>query len=1717
MKKLSFSLSFVLFFSLVKAAVVIGTNVGTGQTYTTLKSAFDAINAGTLTGAITLNITSNITETASAKLNASGVGSASYTSVTIMPSGGARTISGAFSDGSSTLTSLDAKSSIIFLNGADNVTIDGRIGGTGTTISLTIANTTAATVTSNVFAVRLTNDAKNNTVKYCTLKSNNGSQSYGSCGIAIINTPATGGTGNDNNSFDRCLFDGNGVAEIGFHSNSADDNVSITNNEFKNIGVCGIYHYRGGDNVQLNGNSFYWTTGVFSGTGLYAPLLVGNTFNTTVSGNYFGGTAAQCGGTPAVLSTTNNMFSPIILSGSCTGTLNIQGNTIANLDITATTGSSSIGGCFAGIFIFNNTSATGTINVGTTTPNIIGSNTAAGNIIIRSTATAASTGLHAYGIRNNINSSQTYIQNNKIGGMQVALPATNLVYVNLYGISTLKDKCTISGNTIGSTTVANSLENLSGATQTTTLFGTYGIHANYTSGSVSTIISNNTIANLNTNTVSEKAQAYGIYVSGSSSTAINITGNSISKLTTVSTNAGTGASASLTGIYGNFVDSIVSNTVTDCYQNETTAANNVIGIYNTSTSGTTVIEKNYIHHLTAASPNAAISGAYFNQGVCSFKNNFIHLGLKPDGTSITTGAAFYGIYDKVSSANLYNNSVYIGGSGVTSMANTYSIYAAAALPVARAYRNNIFVNNRSNASGNGKNGVIYLAKATDYSTPLLTFTNNIVQNEGTGMLFGKADSITCATFTAWKCVTGLDAECAETDPKFTNVTGNSATVNMHLLTSNPCEAKGVTIADVTFDYDGVTRNASTPDIGADEGSFTYNNADIAAPSVTFTDIANQTYSNVASMVLSSFATITDNVGVSASSNIPRFYYKKTTEADTFGLNTSAANGWKYVTASNTTSPYSFTINYTLLTGGGINSGDTIAYFVAAQDAANHLTSYPCGAGALSNPPIQNINYAPANVKTFISGVFVAPSITANPVNTVICSGTDTSFTVAASHTPTSYTWEFSANDTTWNIISAANAGTFYAGYNSNKLSLNGITAANNGLQYRVKASNSTGTSAYSDTVKLTAFTGTWQSTSSTDFTLSSNWSGCPPVNKSINIVVPSVVGIVAPSVTGNVLFKNIVVDSNAVITVNDTMLVYGQLHNNGTFNGTGVVILADSVAQTITGKGTIENLALNNAAGALIEAGAASHLTVTGSLIPTQGTFTTNGNLTLKSTALGTASIASVQSGAAISGNITVERYIPSDTRKSYVLMSSVVSGPTIYNAWQEGGSLAGTGYGTQITGAAAGNGFDSKSNSGLASIFTYNDDNVSGSKWVGLTNTNATTLKAGQGFLIYVRGDRSVLPTTPTGNNTTLRATGSITTGDTTIAASLTGGTGKFSLISNPYPSAINWVSRINGTTRDITLTDLDDIFYVYDPSLGTFASYNAVTNVLSPSDSKQSTKYLQSGQAFFVRSNGANPSVTFREVAKVNTVTAAGNTVFGAETERPRININVYKKADSAFADGVVAVFDRNYKHSIATEDAVKMNNFAETFSLKRGSELLSIEGRPLVTKSDTLFFSLQGFAKKEYALAIDGSHFKDVNAVLTDNYNNTKQVIDLSAKTTYSFTVNGDNASFSDNRFMIVLGSTAKESIITDAVDNSSLFVKMGPNPMVNILKVNFKTASAESKVIRIINSLGQVVARVDAGNINAGNITVPTGKLAAGFYTAQLLSGAKEIASQKIIKE
>ncbi len=181
-------------------------------------------------------------------------------------------------------------------------------------------------------------------------------------------------------------------------------------------------------------------------------------------------------------------------------------------------------------------------------------------------------------------------------------------------------------------------------------------------------------------------------------------------------------------------------------------------------------------------------------------------------------------------------------------------------------------------------------------------------------------------------VSPRDAGSVAENPPFVNVT--TAPYDLHLSTSiaTQLESGGTPVAGITDDFDGNTRNATTPDIGADE--FNGIGADLTPPLIVYSLLPNQSYL-LPSVSLT--ATITDPSGVASGSNLPRLYIKKINDVSYVFNNTPTVAG----------DDYTFTIAYSAI--GGVSIGDTIVYYVAAQDVPGNAGTNPAG-GSGSNPP-----------------------------------------------------------------------------------------------------------------------------------------------------------------------------------------------------------------------------------------------------------------------------------------------------------------------------------------------------------------------------------------------------------------------------------------------------------------------------------------------------------------------------------------------------------------------------------------------------------------------------------------------------------------------------------------------------------------------------------------------------------------------------------------------
>jgi hypothetical protein len=519
----------------------------------------------------------------------------------------------------------------------------------------------------------------------------------------------------------------------------------------------------------------------------------------------------------------------------------------------------------------------------------------------------------------------------------------------------------------------------------------------------------------------------------------------------------------------------------------------------------------------------------------------------------------------------------------------------------------------------------------------------------------------------------------------------------------------------------------------------------------------------------------------------------------------------------------------------------------------------------------------------------------------------------------------------------------------------------------------------------------------------------------------------SPVISTAALANNVTILTGASITINSTgtLTAAGNITNSGTFASTGTLVLNGTAAQTITGNIAVNNFTVNNPAGVNISSGTVK---VYGTYMPQAGTLNTNDNLVLASTANGTASVAASTATNYVTGNVTVQRYIPAH-RAWRFLTAPLSNTGSIYANWQNNGVVTDT-TGALIFAPGGGNGLTAGGHT--ASIESY--DPVA-NNWVNLTNTNTNLLSgtstsaANISYGLFVTG--------PYGSNniasgaaaTTLSATGSLQTGQQQFNYSNLAA-GNYILVGNPYASPVNFT---NVGATGAASGNIYNTMWAWDAqrtgtSYGGYVtfSWDAATNSYDQDiDASQTaqTMNIQSGEGVFVEAvNNGTATVTFNETDKA----AASNTtvgVFGVPAavmaQQMRITLNRTTDSTVTAVDGVLAKFGDSYNTGV-TDDAQKQFDYDENLSMVIDTNYLAIERRPLPVPGDTIFLNTYALKKNSgYSFGVTPQNIVDgnVQAWLVDNYLNTKTAVSLTSATSIAFKTGSSGASLSQTRFNIV----------------------------------------------------------------------------------------------------
>ncbi|QAA81340.1 T9SS type A sorting domain-containing protein [Aequorivita sp. H23M31] len=476
------------------------------------------------------------------------------------------------------------------------------------------------------------------------------------------------------------------------------------------------------------------------------------------------------------------------------------------------------------------------------------------------------------------------------------------------------------------------------------------------------------------------------------------------------------------------------------------------------------------------------------------------------------------------------------------------------------------------------------------------------------------------------------------------------------------------------------------------------------------------------------------------------------------------------------------------------------------------------------------------------------------------------------------------------------------------------------------------------------------------------------------------------------------------------------------------------------------------------------------------GNILNKGNLWFASTPTRNGELGPVPAGSTVTGNATVHRYL--SDKQSYRMISSAVTTTTSIHAnWQEGATSnthnPSPGFGTHITGSTIDqeNGFDGTV-TGAPSMFRLNYSNQD---FGAIDNTDTNLLHAGESFLMWLRGDRSLdLSDMNASSATTLRATGTLKVG-TAIQNFSTVNTRDFAMFGNPYQGVVD-VNSLMGSAVNVNPL----YYYVYDPNLGdhgAFVTVNLTDGNGTNTSGSTANKYLQPGQAAQVSTLAPGPSsLTFNESDKAPGQFTATNATGDLMTADNMLTVQLF--TDENFTNGGPVhdsfgiVFAEGSDDGLTMEDAVKPMNFYENLGIDHEGTYLSLEHRslPQPQPSDTYWIYSSGYQSSDYVLKMNLTGLDNVEVVLEDTFTDETILMSNLQETIHNFSVDpSDPLSVATDRFNIRVNEVL-------AVNDHNLLsgIMLYPNPLQgNNFQIRVPNLNNENVLVSVKDMTGRSI--------------------------------------------
>lgn len=509
---------------------------------------------------------------------------------------------------------------------------------------------------------------------------------------------------------------------------------------------------------------------------------------------------------------------------------------------------------------------------------------------------------------------------------------------------------------------------------------------------------------------------------------------------------------------------------------------------------------------------------------------------------------------------------------------------------------------------------------------------------------------------------------------------------------------------------------------------------------------------------------------------------------------------------------------------------------------------------------------------------------------------------------------------------------------------------------------------------------------------------------------------------------DLIIESGRQLSTNgNNMELTGNLQVDGTFSMTaGDILRMNSTAasaQTISGSGTIgiTNLTMDcsNAAGGVT---VNTPISITENLVCTDGTLTTNGNITMESDANGTANIGEIGGGASISGEITVEKWFNGMNDVADWVYFHVPGIPENLSVINQGGTNPSGFYTFGYPNS------NSPSTNIYRSSYRY-DETSSGtgstdaerfeSGWVAATNANSDQFDPSAAWVFLLGGNTGVGAKDTYHISTSIQPfpVGAVLTGSFSGGNTWQG----WNLFGNPYASAVS----IDGAGM---LTNVQgNSLIVYDRTAG----YQAIGN----------GGILPAFQSFFLKGNGAAPEISFSQSDKSTNSTTQ---IYKRISQDDELSIHITRDSGS-FQGHAYIKFDSNSDLAYDGADLDQLRNnwpHPNIATVIQDSLPMMINAIPL--NFDEISIPLKVEAAESDWHTLDFENIPDRSACWILEDLETGNIIDLSDQTSYRFYMEDTT---SRPRFMLHISKGVNDAITTNAscfeTEDAQIIASFNPN--------------------------------------------------------------------------